>query len=755
MVYYGLKFDSSYELGFIHYCISNDIPIQRCDIAIPYTYNNENHNYFPDFVIGNSIVEIKGFETKQTIAKSQAGIKYCDEHNLKYKFLMFKDLKKLGCFIPTNALQLNFFDKEYLTVTSYPTTWKQIIESSATSIGFAFVITKLLTGEKICNYIVTKDFSEKMINSLFNQKNEKIDILGYADFEFDLYKLKNNFDCFTKKTYKRNLKREQELFSIKMSQLTRGDKNPNYGNKWTDEQKQALSEKRIKNGMSCGKLNGMYGKKGENSIAGYHINVYDKNMNFIKTYLSIVALGNEFSLNKHEIKFAVENHLLVNDCYFEWTEDTLEKIKNWRNSALGVLNDMFNKKGENAVNGVPVKVFDKDNKLIYEFKTNGETCEKLNITSYRLDKCIRTGESYNGMFFKKGRRNYTEKSFPAKNAIIYYKFDKNGNIIKTFHTQNELFGELKKLNISITRALNHEEINGYFYSQESVFNPNWLKHKSRQLYKISMYKDNELIKEFDSIKEVAKLFKIDTRILKRLIAKKLPINGYVLKYSEHAENIKQSIREQHKKLNYVFKYKVDLLDENKHILQTFNKLNDVINFLGAENYKKIKKCFKNGERFLNYYIVPNKNCIENFKKLSEKRSKTISLVESRNYKHDVYHYILYNDNEQFEFDYMRDVENFLNMSSYLIRKSLKETGKVKNFCFKKVSNMRNTQSQIIYQIDSKTLQIIKKFDNFLHLAQSLNMSKSQFQKIIDNKIEIDGCVFIKKEDFNKINKGKE
>lgn len=40
-----------------------------------------------------------------------------------------------------------------------------------------------------------------------------------------------------------------------------GKDNNNYGNKWTDEQKQNLSKKRKENGLSAGKNNPMYGQK--------------------------------------------------------------------------------------------------------------------------------------------------------------------------------------------------------------------------------------------------------------------------------------------------------------------------------------------------------------------------------------------------------------------------------------------------------------------------------------------------------------
>ena len=500
--YYGIKFESSYELGFIHHCIKNNIPIKRCDVQIPYLTGNESHFYYPDFIVNNSIIEIKGKIDEWSKIKSLAAKDFCSKHNMNYQFLTLKDLKRMRDFIHvTNQENLIFFDNAHLMITSMPQSWNNELMPKNDSIGFAYVITNLLTDFKICDYVITKDFSQKFIDSLIN-KNEKIDILGYSNNEYELLKItkrfgkirndvkfkrKNNVrskeECLhqskiKQEAWKNMTKKEREFFKQKMSKAVTGEKNPNYGNKWTDEQKKALSKKRIKNGKTRGKLNGMHGKKGEKSINGYHINVYDKNMKFVKTFLSIVALENEFSLTKQKIKNAINEHLLVKDHYFEWTEDTKNKIEHWKKSTTGEKNGMFNKKGENAVNGVPVKVFNEENELIYEFKTNNETCEKLNMTHYRLEKCVKTGETYRGMIFKKGSRNYTEKSFPCKHSKTCYKFDHDGNIVKTYRTKTEMFDEFKKLKISKTKAMNHKEINGFFYSLEPTFNQEWIEHNN-------------------------------------------------------------------------------------------------------------------------------------------------------------------------------------------------------------------------------------------------------------------------------------
>lgn len=59
--YDGLNFDSSWELAVFIYCVDNNIPIIRLPVRFEYyDKNNKKHYYFPDFLINNKLVEIKG-----------------------------------------------------------------------------------------------------------------------------------------------------------------------------------------------------------------------------------------------------------------------------------------------------------------------------------------------------------------------------------------------------------------------------------------------------------------------------------------------------------------------------------------------------------------------------------------------------------------------------------------------------------------------------------------------------------------------
>ena len=60
--YDGQKFDSSWELAFYYFLKKKGVEFefQPVDAKIDYMYNGEKHTYYPDFRVGNQIIEIKG-----------------------------------------------------------------------------------------------------------------------------------------------------------------------------------------------------------------------------------------------------------------------------------------------------------------------------------------------------------------------------------------------------------------------------------------------------------------------------------------------------------------------------------------------------------------------------------------------------------------------------------------------------------------------------------------------------------------------
>ena len=62
--YRGIWCDSTYELCFLIYCLDHQIEISRNSTGYPYVVDNIQHNYYPDFIIDNALIEVKGFHTE-------------------------------------------------------------------------------------------------------------------------------------------------------------------------------------------------------------------------------------------------------------------------------------------------------------------------------------------------------------------------------------------------------------------------------------------------------------------------------------------------------------------------------------------------------------------------------------------------------------------------------------------------------------------------------------------------------------------
>ena len=58
--YKGIYCDSTYELAYLIYCLDHNIDIKRCNETFEYEYEGKIHKYTPDFIVENTIIEIKG-----------------------------------------------------------------------------------------------------------------------------------------------------------------------------------------------------------------------------------------------------------------------------------------------------------------------------------------------------------------------------------------------------------------------------------------------------------------------------------------------------------------------------------------------------------------------------------------------------------------------------------------------------------------------------------------------------------------------
>lgn len=61
--------DSSWEMAFIVYCLDRDIKIERNCKGHKYCYNNQWFTFYPDFLVEDKYVEIKGYIDDKASAK--------------------------------------------------------------------------------------------------------------------------------------------------------------------------------------------------------------------------------------------------------------------------------------------------------------------------------------------------------------------------------------------------------------------------------------------------------------------------------------------------------------------------------------------------------------------------------------------------------------------------------------------------------------------------------------------------------------
>ena len=89
--YKGIYCGSSWELAYLMYNLDNNVPIKRCEIIFTYEFAGKTYKYYPDFQIGDTIIEIKGYEDKKAKAKQL--------QHPEIKILRKKDLKDIFNYV--------------------------------------------------------------------------------------------------------------------------------------------------------------------------------------------------------------------------------------------------------------------------------------------------------------------------------------------------------------------------------------------------------------------------------------------------------------------------------------------------------------------------------------------------------------------------------------------------------------------------------------------------------------------------------
>ncbi len=68
-VFHGVKCDSRWELAVLIYCLDHKMKIKRCEKVFSYMVRGKEHKYYPDFIIGQKVIEVKGKFRKNLKAK--------------------------------------------------------------------------------------------------------------------------------------------------------------------------------------------------------------------------------------------------------------------------------------------------------------------------------------------------------------------------------------------------------------------------------------------------------------------------------------------------------------------------------------------------------------------------------------------------------------------------------------------------------------------------------------------------------------
>lgn len=86
--YMGYWCDSSWELAWVIYNLDHDIKIKRNKKGFKYIYKNESYTYYPDFILDDCYIEIKGWMNEKTKNK-------IEQFPEKIKVLFRKDLEHI------------------------------------------------------------------------------------------------------------------------------------------------------------------------------------------------------------------------------------------------------------------------------------------------------------------------------------------------------------------------------------------------------------------------------------------------------------------------------------------------------------------------------------------------------------------------------------------------------------------------------------------------------------------------------------
>ena len=216
----------------------------------------------------------------------------------------------------------------------------------------------------------------------------------------------------------------------RISKMYKGENNPNFGNKWTIEQRENMSKYRKENGTSSGENNPNYGKFGKDASGYKEIEkeIYDNVLNdYLNNFLCIRKLSRKYNISEEKVKqIIVENNLEIRVIYF--SEENQQKVLDMflkDRLSINKISKIFNLDKRNIsklLNRLGVDVLKTTEENYENSRKNREEIKikKVKVEKLKVEKVEKVKEKRKN-YTRIGEDNPNYKSIPEdiKNKILY------------------------------------------------------------------------------------------------------------------------------------------------------------------------------------------------------------------------------------------------------------------------------------------------------------------------------------------------
>lgn len=189
--------DSTYELAFIIYCLDHNIDIKRNKQGFEYECECEIHKYYPDFIVNDEYVEIKGYLNKKDKYKFTANLDkplkviLGKENNIYIKYVKEKYETNNLVMLYTTSKHKQLKKKKQFEKNKQQETKKKAKELDKYNKNM-LLVDKLLNS----NIDFTKYGWVSKAAEILNKKPQKINN-WMKTYMFDFY----NNECFKRKSH--------------------------------------------------------------------------------------------------------------------------------------------------------------------------------------------------------------------------------------------------------------------------------------------------------------------------------------------------------------------------------------------------------------------------------------------------------------------------------------------------------------------------------------------------------------------------